>query len=340
MKKTNSRYFAMILLFLSILLLLVFSLSFFVGRYAIPPQTVWRIILARILPIEPDWEGTLETVIIQVRLPRILLGILVGGALSLSGASYQTLFKNPMVSPDILGVSAGAGFGAALAMVHDASWWEIQLCAFVFGMTAVILTYLISYTIGRQAITVLILGGLIVSSLFQALLSLVKTMADTENALPSITFWLMGSLGKGSGREVLFLLPAVTISSALLFLFRNQINALSTGEDEATALGVNVPLTKLVVVAAATLMTVSAVSISGIIGWVGLVVPHIARMISGADFSRLAPVSFLIGGCFLLAIDDIVRGIEGVELPLGVLTALIGTPIFILLLYRTRKGWS
>ncbi len=207
-------------------------------------------------------------------------------------------------------------------------------------MAAVVLTYFIGFTIGRQAITVLILGGLVVSSLFQALLSIVKTMADTDNALPSITFWLMGSLGRGSGREVLFLLPAVIISSVLLFLFRHQINALSTGEDEAAALGVNVPLTKLVVVVASTLMTVSAVSISGIIGWVGLVVPHIARMISGSSFSRLAPVSFLIGGCFLLAIDDVVRGIEGVELPLGVLTALIGTPIFILLLYRVRRGWS
>ena len=340
MRRTNRRYFAALLLFLSILLLAAFSLSFLVGRYSILPKTVWEIILSRFFPVERDWEETLETVILQVRLPRILLGILVGGSLSLSGASYQTLFKNPMVSPDILGVSAGAGFGAALAMIHNASWWEIQLCAFAFGMAAVVLTYFIGYAIGRQAITVLILGGLVVSSLFQALLSIVKTMADTDNALPSITFWLMGSLGRGSGREVLFLLPAVFLSSALLFLFRHQINALSAGEDEAAALGVNVPLTKLVVVTASTLMTVSAVSISGIIGWVGLVVPHIARMISGSSFSRLAPVSFLLGGCFLLGIDDIVRGIEGVELPLGVLTALIGTPIFILLLYRVRKGWS
>lgn len=340
MRKTNRQYFAVILLLLSMLLLVAFSFSFLVGRYAVPSKTVWEIILSRIFSIEPSWEETLETVILQVRLPRILLAILVGGALSLSGASYQTLFKNPMVSPDILGVSAGAGFGAALAMVNDASWWGIQLCAFVFGMAAVVLTYFIGYAIGRQAITVLILGGLVVSSLFQALLSIVKTMADTDNALPSITFWLMGSLGRGSGREVLFLLPAVIISSVLLFFFRHQINALSTGEDEAAAMGVNVPLTKLVVVVASTLMTVSAVSISGIIGWVGLVVPHIARMISGSSFSRLAPVSFLIGGCFLLTIDDVVRGIEGVELPLGVLTALIGTPIFILLLYRVRKGWS
>ncbi|MEM1485088.1 iron ABC transporter permease [Oscillospiraceae bacterium PP1C4] len=340
MTKRRSDYFSVKVMLLSGLLLAGFFLSFLVGRYAIPPKTVLEIILSQFFPIPPTWKDTLATVVLQVRLPRILLAILVGGSLSLSGASYQTLFKNPMVSPDILGVSAGAGFGAALAMVNNASWWQIQLCAFIFGMSAVVMTYLIGYAFGRQAITVLILAGIVVSSLFQALLSIVKTLADTDNALPSITFWLMGSLGRGSGQEVLFLLPAVTLSCALLFLFRHQINALSAGEDEAITMGVNVPLIKLVVVVSSTLMTVCAVSICGIIGWIGMIVPHIARMLTGASFPRLSVTSFLIGGCFLLVIDNIVRGIEGVELPLGVLTALVGTPIFVLLLSRVRKGWS
>ena len=311
-----------------------------VGRYPIPPKTVIDIILSQFFPISQYWDGTLTTVVLQVRLPRIALGIIVGGALSVSGASYQTLFKNPMVSPDILGVSAGAGFGAALAMINNASWWEIQLTAFLFGMLAVIAAYVIAYVFGKQTITVLILGGIVVSSLFQALISIVKTLADTENQLPAITFWLMGGLGKGSNQDVLLMLPAMGLSLLLIFLFRHQVNALAAGEDEAATMGVNVTLVKLVIICSSTLMTVCSVSICGIIGWVGMVVPHIARMISGANYSKLVATSFFIGGIFLLLIDNIIRGVEGVELPLGVLTALVGTPVFVLLLSRVKKGWS
>ncbi len=311
-----------------------------VGRYPIPPKTVIDIILSQFFPISQYWDGTLTTVVLQVRLPRIALGILVGGALSVSGASYQTLFKNPMVSPDILGVSAGAGFGAALAMINNASWWEIQLTAFLFGMLAVIAAYVIAYVFGKQTITVLILGGIVVSSLFQALISIVKTLADTENQLPAITFWLMGGLGKGSNQDVLLMLPAMGLSLLLIFLFRHQVNALAAGEDEAATMGVNVALVKLVIICSSTLMTVCSVSICGIIGWVGMVVPHIARMITGANYSKLVATSFFIGGIFLLLIDNIIRGVEGVELPLGVLTALVGTPVFVLLLSRVKKGWS
>ncbi|WP_242831401.1 FecCD family ABC transporter permease [Desulfitobacterium dehalogenans] len=296
--------------------------------------------LSKFLPIPQYWDSTLETVVLQVRLPRIALGILVGGALSVSGASYQTLFKNPMVSPDLLGVSAGAGFGAALAMINDGSWWQIQTPAFTFGMIAVVAAYVIAYVFEKQTITILILGGIVVSSLFQSLLSIVKTLADTENQLPAITFWLMGGLGKGANQDVLLMLPAMLLSMALIFLFRHQINALAVGEDEAATMGVNVPLVKLVVVCSSTLMTVCSVSICGIIGWVAMVVPHIARMLTGANYSKLVTASFFIGGIFLLIIDNIIRGVEGVELPLGVLTALVGTPVFVLLLSRVKKGWS
>lgn len=341
MRINSNDYFEVKIIILIGLTVFLFFASFLIGRFAISPQTVWDIVLAQFIDIPQYWEDTLTDVVMGVRLPRILLAILVGGALSVSGAAYQTLFKNPLVSPDILGVSAGAGFGAALAMIYYASWWQIQVMALVFGMMAVGAAYLIAYAFGRQTITMLILSGIVVSSLFQSLLSIVKTLADTDNALPSITFWLMGSLGKGQMDDILIMLPALLFSLALLFIFRSQINVLAAGEDEALTMGVNVPLVKTVVVVSSTLMTVSAVSICGIIGWVGLVVPHIARMLTGSSFAKLSATSFFVGGAFLLIIDNIIRAMEGIGvLPLGVLTALVGTPVFVLLLSRVNKGWS
>jgi iron complex transport system permease protein len=325
---------------LGALLVVVCLASFLIGRHDVSVRTLIDIFLSRILDGEQYWPDTLTTVVLEVRLPRIILAVLVGGALSVSGASYQTLFKNPLVSPDILGVSAGAGFGAALAMISGWNWVAIQASAFVFGLIAVIIAYAIANLFGGRSITVLILGGIVVASLFQAMLSIVKTLADTENELPSITFWLMGSLGRGLNRDILFMLPALAISVLMLFLFRHHINALAAGEDEARTMGVNVPLVKTVIVASSTLMTVCAVSICGIIGWVGLVIPHLSRMFAGASYSRIVVVSFLLGGLFLLCVDDIVRGVPKVEVPLGVLTAIIGTPIFAALLPKLRGGWN
>ena len=243
-----------------------------------------------------------------------------------------------MVSSDILGVSAGAGFGAALAMLNGCAWWEIQISAFVCGAGAVLAAYCIGAVFGKQNMTILVLAGVVVSSFFQALISIIKTVADTDSVLPSITFWLMGSLNKGDNVDVAVVLPAVIASMALLFVFRHKIDALSAGEDEAIAMGVNVPLVKGVVIVASTLMTACAVSVAGIIGWVGMVVPHMARAVTGASLSKLIASSFLIGGVFLLLIDDVVRS-SFADLPLGVLTALIGTPVFVFLLIRTRREW-
>jgi iron complex transport system permease protein len=332
--------FLLKVLILSVLLITLFLLSFLVGRYDISLKTIIDIFASNIFPIEQYWEDTLAMVVQQVRFPRILLAILIGGALSVSGASYQTLFKNPMVSPDILGVSAGAGFGAALAMINGANWVGIQGSAFVFGLLAVVIAFTIANIFGGRSFTVLILGGIVVGSFFQALLSIIKTLADTENELPAITFWLMGSLSRGDNDDVLIMLPALGISLVLLFLFRHHINALSAGEDVAQTMGVNVNLVKIVIVSSSTLMTVASVSIAGIIGWIGLVIPHFARMIVGASYSKIAVVSFLMGGFFLLCIDNIIRGVQGVEVPLGVLTALIGTPVFAFLLTKLRKGWN
>ena len=338
--KKGKMKFRILVLVLIMLLTGLFFASFLVGTYPIPVGTVWDVLWSGITEFTPYWDPAVEKVIFQVRIPRILLGILVGGGLAVSGASYQTVFKNPMVSPDILGVSAGAGFGAALAMLGSGSWAQIQLSALVFGLAAVAAAYLIGSVYGKAEVTTLVLAGVIVSSLFQALLSVVKTYADTDSQLPSITFWLMGSLGKGDMEDVGILLPVTGVCLLILFLYRNQIDVLATGEEEAAALGVNVKLVSFLVIVTSTMMTVVSVSICGMIGWVGLVVPHITRLFTGARYSRLIAVSFLIGGFFLLLMDDIIRGANSVELPLGVLTALVGTPVFAFLLVRSRKGAS
>lgn len=333
-------YFSLKLLILIALTIIGFFVSFLIGKYPIAPRTVIDIIYSQFFDMTPYWEPVLETVVIQVRLPRILLAILVGGALSISGASYQTLFKNPMVSPDILGVSAGAGFGAALAMINNGSWLHVQASALFFGILAVAIAYSIGNMIGRREMTILVLSGIVVSGFFSALLNIVKTYADTDNQLPSITFWLMGGLGRGSLADVGFMIPTAAVSLALLYFLRYKIDLLAAGEDEAATMGVNVRMLKLVVIISSTFLTVVSVSVCGIVGWVGLVIPHIARAITGASFARLSSVAFFTGGVFLLFIDNMIRGVEGVELPLGVLTALIGTPVFTLLIVRAKRGWN
>lgn len=327
------------ILVLIIILIIFFFLAFLVGRYKIPPVTVFDVILSQFIDIPHYWDPTLETVIIDVRLPRILGAILIGGALSLSGASYQTLFKNPLVSPDILGVSAGAGFGAALAMICNCSWFEIQLLAFIFGACTVIMTYSISKFFGDSSITVLVLAGIAVAGLFRAFISILKYLADPIDTLPSIVFWLMGSLAKIANIDVVYMSIPMGIALILLVIFRHQINTLSAGEDQASTLGVNVNLIKFCIVVSATLLTVSAVSVAGIVGWVGLIIPHMARMLTGASFAKIIPSSFLLGSIFLLIVDNVARGVGDSELPLGVLTALVGTPAFVFLLSRVKRGW-
>jgi iron complex transport system permease protein len=339
--KNNGRRYIIALLALYFLLLGGGVFSCYFGRYPIHAEQILKMLLNKLLMTNstPGWDIRTENVFFSVRLPRVLLAIMVGGALAVSGASYQVLFKNPMVSPGILGVSAGAGFGAALAMVCEASWWQIQLSAFCFGIGAVALALLIAWSFGRRETTVMILGGVVVSSFFGALLSVVKTLADTENALPSIVFWLMGSLDRSSRDDVLLMLPSLAAALGLLFVLRYPINALAAGEQEASTLGVNVWLVKSVVILAATLMTVVAVCACGIVGWVGMIVPHLARMLVGASYARVLAISFALGGLFLLTVDSLIRALPSLELPPGVLTALVGTPVFVLLLHRTRRGW-
>ncbi|MBF0585328.1 iron ABC transporter permease [Prosthecochloris sp. N3] len=284
----------------------------------------------------------LHTVIYNIRLPRIIAAIAVGGALSLAGAAYQGMFRNPMVSPDILGVSSGAGFGAALAILLSLPVAGVQASAFAGGMLAVVLAISISRSIGRHhnAILVLVLSGIIISALFSALISLAKFSADPENRLPAITFWLMGSLADIRLQELPAVLALVAAGSLPILLSGWRLNVLSFGEDEAQALGIHTSRVRMIVIGSATLVTASVIALSGLIGWIGLVIPHAARMISGPDHRVQLPVSFLLGGIALLVFDNIARSVSPSEIPIGIITALAGAPFFIVLLKLTsRKTW-
>ena len=345
-----------------ILPIVLFVFSLFFGRYMMDPVETLRILIVGsatifldtvssllstfaghqvLLPsFEQAWGASEQTVIFQIRLPRVIAAMLVGGGLALAGASFQGLFRNPLVSPDILGVASGAGFGAALGILISGDPRVIQVSAFIFGIVAVAVTYGISRVYRNSSTLILVLGGIVVGSVFSALLSLTKYVADPYDTLPAIVFWLMGSLSAVSNADLLAVAPPILLGGLCLFLIRWRINLLSVGEEEAQALGVDTKKMTAAIIVASTVVTASAVCISGIIGWVGLVVPHIGRMLVGPDFRRLIPVSAVLGASFLLVVDDIARTLTAAEIPLGVLTALIGAPFFAYLLTRKRVGWS
>ena len=286
-------------------------------------------------------QGQIDTVLFEVRLPRVLAAVVVGAAIAAAGAAYQTLFRNPLVSPDILGVSTGAGLGAVLGIFLSLPVAGIQLSAFVMGLATVGLVYGIASTVhGRDPILVLVLAGVVVGSLAGAAISLMKIMADPYDQLPAIVFWLLGSLSAIRKGEVWGAVPLVLIGLVPLVLLRWRINVLSLGDEEAKALGVEAGRLRLFVIAAATLMTASVVAISGVIGWVGLVIPHIARMAVGPSFDRLLPTAMLMGASYLLLVDTLARTMARIEVPIGILTAIIGAPFFLWLLAKGREGWS
>ena len=286
-------------------------------------------------------QGQIETVLFEVRLPRVLAAALGGAALAAAGAAYQTLFRNPLVSPDILGVSTGAGLGAVLGIFLSLPVAGIQLIAFAAGLATVGLVYAIASVVhGREPILVLVLAGVVVGSLAGAAISLLKILSDPYDQLPAITFWLLGSLAATRRAEVWAALPLVLLGLVPLVALRWRINVLSLGDEEAKALGVEAGRLRLVVITAATLMTASVVAIAGVIGWVGLVIPHIARMAVGPSFDRLLPTAMLLGGSYLLLVDTLARTMARIEVPLGILTAMIGAPFFLWLLAKGREGWS
>ncbi|HNR96650.1 MAG: putative ABC transporter permease protein [Chloroflexi bacterium ADurb.Bin180] len=314
--------------------------SLFLGRYPVSPATMVRALASRVLPIARDWGPTVETVIFNIRVPRVILAMCVGAGLSICGAAFQGMFQNPLVSPDILGVTAGGGFGAALAILLSGRAAMIQLSAIVFGIIAVVLTYLISRVYKTTPTLMLVLAGIVVGSIFSALLSLAKYVADPRDKLPTITFWLMGSLATVSRSDVVSTAPPVLVGMLALLLVRWRINLLSMGDAEARALGVNTEVLKTIIIVASTVITACSVSVCGVIGWVGLVIPHIGRMLVGPDHRVLLPASLALGAIYLTLIDDVARSLMGAEIPLGILTAIIGAPFFALMLRRTKGGWS
>lgn len=334
-----SRY-RVTLLVLGLLALGVGFASLFLGRYPIEPATMLRVLVSRIVPVERTWTDNVDTVVHNIRLPRVILAMFVGGSLAISGAAFQGMFQNPLVSPDILGVTAGGGFGAALAILLDGNNTAIQLSALFFGVLAVGLTYLTSRVYRSTPTLMLVLSGIIVGSIFSALLSLAKYVADPNQKLPAIVFWLMGSLSAVSRGEVTSAVPPMALGMLVLLALRWRINILSLGDEEARSLGVRVDLLKAMIIIACTLVTASAVSVCGIIGWVGLVIPHVARMLVGPNHRWLLPASLALGATYLTLIDDLSRTVTAAEIPLGVLTALIGAPFFAFMLRRTRGGWS
>lgn len=324
-----------------ILLILLFFISLMLGRYQVSLGDMGAVFYARIFGTECTVSEMIQSVILKVRIPRICAAILIGGALSTAGATYQGLFKNPMISPDILGASAGAGFGAAMAILLSLPFIFIQFSAFAFGLLAVGLACLICKMVsrGKDALLILVLSGMIVATFFSSLITLLKYVADPQSKLPEITYWLMGGLSTVSAGDVGMMLVPFTIGIVPLFLLRWQLNAMAFGDEEAKAMGLNTKRLRGIYIISATLLTAAAVAVCGMIGWIGLVIPHLTRMMVGPNHKYLIPASFLMGGIFLLLVDDLARTLFTVEIPLGILTSIIGAPFFVYLLLKRKKGW-
>lgn len=317
---------------LIVALVVIFVVSLALGRY----EFSWSEIAA-LFSENPD--STSLNVLFHLRLPRVAAAACVGAMLSTAGCAYQGLFRNPIVSPDLLGASAGAGFGAALGILLSFNGLGVQISAFIFGLIAVAASYLLSQRISRgiNQILILVLCGMVVQNLFTAFTSATKFVADPNSQLPEITFWLMGGLANVHEDDLLWLLSMLAVGGTALFMLRWRLNVMALGDEEALSLGVDVKKTRLAVVLAATLITSSAVSVAGMVGWVGLIIPHLARFLVGSDHRVLIPASFLLGGSFLLVVDDLCRSIYTTEIPLSILTAIIGAPLFVYLIARQRR---
>ena len=325
-----------LLIFLPVIL---FFASFLMGRYPISPIDVVSTILSPVFP-QLEVSSTITTIVFEIRLPRIIGALVVGACLAMAGAAFQSIFKNPLVSSDLLGVSNGAGFGAALAILISGANIVTQIFAFIFGLISVSITYLISKTYKAGGILVLVLSGVAISAFFNSLISAIKFIADPDDKLPEIVYWLMGSLASVTMDKLLMITIPVIIGAVILLLLRWHMNLLAMGDEEAQSLGINPSRVRLLIIAGCTLLTSAAVSISGIIGWIGLIIPHMARMIVGPDNKILIPASLSLGASFLLLVDNISRAVISIEIPIGILTAIIGVPIFLYLLKRGYSEWS
>lgn len=316
-------------------------LAFTVGRYPAGLGDVFALIAGKLTGRPPGVPAAAIDVLLHVRGPRVLAAVLVGAALAVAGTAFQGLFRNPLVSPDLLGASSGAALGAVLGIYFSLGVFAIEACAFAGGLTAVGAVYLIGSTMrARDPILVLVLTGVVIGALLGSGVGLVKYIADPYNQLPAMTFWLLGSLAATTAADLMPLFGPVALGVLVLLALRWRMNVMSLPDEEARALGLPTGPLRVVIIAAATLVTSASVATAGIIGWVGLVVPHIARTLVGPDFGRLLPAAALLGGGFLLAIDTLARTATATEIPLGILTALVGTPFFIWLLAGMSKTWS
>lgn len=328
---------------LAIVLLAAIVVSFAVGVTTSSPELVARVLIAHLTGHPGTVARADDITIWLVRMPRILAAVLIGAALAAAGSAYQALFRNPMVSPDLLGASGGAGVGAALGILLSWNTIAVQLAAFTLGLVAVLVTYAVGTVVGRgtESTLTLVLTGIVVASLCSAVISLTKYVADPDNKLPQITFWLLGGLDTVTIRaNLLPIIIPIVAGMVSLFVLRWELNVLSFGDEEAASMGVNPRAVKAFVIAGATLMTAASVSAAGMVGWVGLVVPHAARMLVGPDARRALPTSALLGATFLLIVDDLVRSVFTTEVPLGILTAMVGAPFFLVMLSRGRRAWA
>lgn len=300
------------------------------GQYTIALQDV-----IKVLTLQKVDLVNAETVIFNIRIPRILVSLIVGSGLATAGASFQALFSNPLATPDTLGCANGASFGAALGILLGLNALGIQISALIFGILAVVLVFVFTRYRHANQIMMIILGGMVVSSLFSALVSLIKYVADPNDVLPVITFWLMGSFSNSTVRSLYTGVPMIILGMMILYLMRYRMNALSLKEEEAASLGINVRQNRMIVIIASSLITASVVSMCGVVGWVGLLIPHISRMLFGNNHTKVIPGCIVFGALFMLIIDTIARCMYQAEIPVSILTAIIGAPVFLLLLRKT-----
>jgi iron complex transport system permease protein len=336
-----ARYSASGLLIALAVLIAGLLFAFTVGRFPVSIGELLNVAAAELTGRPPDVSAAVQNVILQVRGPRVVVATLIGAALAVAGTAFQGLFRNPLVSPDLLGASSGAALGSVIGIYLSLGVFAIQAFAFVGGLIAVCAVYLIGSSVRtRDPILVLVLTGVVIGTLLGSGIGLVKYVADPYNQLPAMTFWLLGSLAATNNEDLERLSGPIALGILVLIALRWRMNVMSPPDEEARALGLPSGPLRIVIVAAATLITSASVATAGIIGWVGLVVPHMARALVGPDFARLLFAAALLGGAFLLVIDTLARSVTAIEIPLGILTALVGTPFFIWLLASVSKTWS
>jgi len=310
------------------------------GRFSVPFGTVLSILAANVVPIEPTWSGSEQRVVELVRLPRIGLAAAAGAGLAVAGAALQGAFRNPLIGPQIVGVSSGAAFGGALAILLGLGGLALLGSAFGFGIAAIAIVMALARVDGRSPVLMLVLAGVVTGAFFSALVSLLTFFANPEDELPAIVYWLMGSFASATWGRFGLMAVCFALGGGLLIAMRFRLNVLSLGDEEAEALGIRVEPTRWLILAGVTLLTAASVAVAGVVGWIGLVVPHIARMLVGPDHRRLVPAAALIGAGYTILIDDLARAATTAEIPLGILTAIVGAPAFAVLLRRTGgAGW-